>query len=279
MNYTSSSNCRESMEDIQNGHDDRGIAIDQVGVTDIRWPIIVLDRRQGEQRTVARLTASVTLPHDFRGTHMSRFIETLNEHRGEITLRTLPCILQELKSRLDAESARIEVTFPYFLERIAPVSGARALMDYDCTFIGESNGNHSDFQVGVRVPVTSLCPCSKAISDYGAHNQRGYISVEVRGITEQDGMPPLIWIEELVEMAEDSASAPVFPILKREDERHVTMLAYDNPKFVEDVVRATVTRLQADPRISWCCVTAVNHESIHHHNAFAKVTWNRMPIE
>ena len=263
------------MEDVQNGHDGRGIAIDQVGVTDIRWPIIVLDRRQGEQPTVARLTASVTLPHRFRGTHMSRFVEILNEHRGEITLRTLPCILQELKTRLDAESARIEVTFPYFLERIAPVSGVRALMDYECTFIGESNGNHSDFLVGVRVPVTNLCPCSKAISDYGAHNQRGYISVEVRGVAEQEGSPPLIWIEELVNMAEDSASAPVFPVLKREDERHVTMQAYDNPKFVEDVVRGMAARLQADSRIVWYCVRAVNQESIHHHNAFAQVTWSR----
>lgn len=265
------------MEDVQNSHDDRGITIDQVGVTDIRWPIIVLDRKQGQQETVANLTASVSLPHHFRGTHMSRFIEILNEYRGEVTLRTLPSILKELKSRLDAESARIEVTFPYFLVRSAPVSGAQALMDYQCTFVGESNGDHDDFQLGVRVPVMSLCPCSKAISDYGAHNQRGYISVDVRGVTEQDGSHSLIWIEELVEMAEQSASAPVYPILKREDERHVTMQAHDNPMFVEDVVRAMATRLQADERVLWFRVKAVNHESIHHHNAFAQMTWSRSP--
>lgn len=273
MNDTSPPVCRQSMEDLQNGQDDRGIAIDQVGVTDIRWPITVLDRYRGEQKTVARLAASVTLPHHFRGTHMSRFIETLNEHRGEITLRTLPWILQQLKSRLGADSARIEVTFPYFVERSAPVSGAKAPMDYECAFVGEANGNQSDFQLAVRIPVTSLCPCSKAISDYGAHNQRGYISVEVRGIKEHDGSPALIWIEELIEMAEQSASAPVYPVLKREDERHVTMQAYDNPMFVEDIVRSMGMRLQRDLRVCWYRVKVVNHESIHHHNAFAQITW------
>ena len=206
---------------------------------------------------------------------MSRFIEILNEYRGEVTLRTLPSILQELKMRLDAESARIEVTFPYFLDRSAPISGSRALMDYECSFVGESTGGQDDFVLGVRVPVTSLCPCSKAVSDCGAHNQRGYISAEVRGVREADGTPVLIWIEELIAMAEQSASAPVYPVLKREDERHVTMQAYDNPMFVEDMVRAMATRLQADTRVAWFTVRVVNHESIHHHNAFAQITWNR----
>jgi GTP cyclohydrolase I len=139
-------------------------------VTDLRWPIVVLDRQQGEQQTVATLTASVGLPHHFKGTHMSRFVEVLNEHRGEITMRTLPTILRRLKERLDAETARIEVRFPYFLQRAAPVSGCQAFMDYECSFVGESNGGRDDFVLGVRVPVTSVCPCSKAISDYGAHN-------------------------------------------------------------------------------------------------------------
>ena len=268
-------NVQTSMEDTQNCRDDRGIAIDQVGVTDIRWPIVVLDREEGQQQTVARLTASVCLPHHFRGTHMSRFIEVLNEHRGEVTLRTLPVILRELKMRLDAESARIEVKFPYFLDRSAPVSGLKALMDYECTFVGESNGDTDDFVLGVRVPVTSLCPCSKAISDYGAHNQRGYISVEVRGVREPDGSPALIWIEELIDIAEQSASAPVYPVLKREDERHVTMHAYDNPMFVEDMVRTVAERLHKDARVAWFHVQAFNHESIHHHNAFAHITWRR----
>lgn len=267
--------ARQLMEDVQNGHDDRGIVIDQVGVTDVRWPIVVLDRQQGQQQTVARLTASVSLPHHYRGTHMSRFIEVLNEHRGEVTLRTLPTILKQLKDRLDAEIARIEVRFPYFLDRSAPVSGSRALMDYECSFIGESNGGGEDFVLGVCVPVTTLCPCSKAVSDYGAHNQRGYISAEVRGVREPDGSPALIWIEELIDMAEQSASAPVYPVLKREDERHVTMHAYDHPVFVEDMVRAMAARLRGDRRVAWFRVHAVNHESIHHHNAFAEIAWNR----
>jgi GTP cyclohydrolase I len=263
------------LDDVQNRRDERGIAINHVGVTDLRWPVVVLDRQQGEQQTVATLTASVGLPHHFKGTHMSRFVEVLNEHRGEVTMRTLPTILRQLKERLDAESARIEVRFPYFLERVAPVSGCKALMDYECSFIGESNGGHDDFVLGVRVPVTSVCPCSKAISDYGAHNQRGYISVEVRGVPEPDGSPALIWIEELIDAAEQSASAPIYPLLKREDERHVTMQAFDNPMFVEDMVRAMAIHLQSDPRVLWFRVRVINHESIHHHNAFAEIEWSR----
>src|SRR4026209_876682 len=175
------------MDDVQNQLDERRIAIDQVGVMDLRCPIVVLDRQFQKQQTVATLTVSVNLPHHFKGTHMSRFVEVLNEHRGEVTMRTLPAILQELKQRLQAESARIRVTFPYFLERAAPASGARALMDYECSFVGVLNGAHADFVLGVRVPVTSLCPCSKAISDYGAHNQRGLISIDVRSATSPTG--------------------------------------------------------------------------------------------
>ena len=262
------------MDDIQGQSDDRGIPLDQAGVTDLRYPIIVLDRDRERQQTVARLTMSVNLPHHFKGTHMSRFIEVLNDHRGEVTMRTLPLILRELKSRLEAESARIEVSFPYFTERSAPVSGASALMDYECTFIGDANGNGEDFVLGVQVPVTSLCPCSKAISDYGAHNQRGVITMEVRCVR-HDGELALIWIEELIEVAERSASAPVYPLLKRADERHVTMQAYDNPVFVEDMVRNVAAELRADNRVAWFRVHAVNHESIHNHGAFAGVEWSR----
>ena len=206
---------------------------------------------------------------------MSRFIEVLNSHRGEITMRTLPTILRELKERLDAESAHIEVHFAYFLERCAPVSGARALMDYECSFTGEVSGVTSDFVLGVRIPVTSLCPCSKAISEYGAHNQRGYVTVEVRSRPCASTTPELVWIEELVEYAESSASAPLYPLLKREDERHVTMQAYDKPAFVEDVVRDVAIRLQNDERIIWFKVHALNQESIHNHNAFAQIEWSR----
>jgi len=263
------------MVDVQNCPDDRGIPINEVGVSDLRYPIIVLDRKNERQHTVALLNMSVSLPHQFKGTHMSRFVEVLNHHHGEVTLRTLPNILEELRSRLDAESASMEVRFPYFLERRAPVSGSAGLMYYDCSFWGEINGHGSDFVLGVLVPVTSLCPCSKEISDYGAHNQRGYIAIRVRSRNTESGVPHLVWIGELVDIAEGAASAPVYPLLKRSDERHVTMQAYDNPVFVEDMVRGVAQRLQGDGRVRWFEVRAVNQESIHNHNAFARVVWPR----
>jgi GTP cyclohydrolase I len=263
------------MKDVQNLPDERRIAIDQVGVSELRYPIVVLDRERQTQQTVARITMSVSLPHHFKGTHMSRFIEVLNRHRGEVTVRTLPAMLAELRDRLQAESARIELTFPYFLERAAPASGARAFMDYDCTFVALVDGEEEDFVLGVRVPVTSLCPCSKAISDYGAHNQRGYVTVEVRSARPEGGTPAFIWIEELIDLAERSASAPVYPLLKRPDERHVTMQAYDNPAFVEDIVRNVAAELREDTRVAWFRVHVVNHESIHNHSAFARIEWSR----
>lgn len=263
------------MHDVQGQSDERRIPIDRVGVNDLRYPITVLDRDHEIQHTVASLTLSVSLPHHFKGTHMSRFVEILNEHRGEVTMRTLPKILHAMKNRLEAESAHIEVRFPYFLERAAPASGACALVDYECHFIGISSGEHDDFILGVKVPVTSLCPCSKAISDYGAHNQRGHITIEVRSAPAEAGGQTIIWIEELIEVAENSASAPVYALLKRADERHVTMQAYDNPVFVEDMVRNAAARLQSDERVAWFQVQAVNQESIHNHGAFAQLQWFR----
>lgn len=265
--------CRRSaaapdLEDIQKHRDDRDIAIEQVGVADLRYPITVLDRAAASQRTIADLTLSVGLPHDTKGTHMSRFIEVLERHRGEITVRTLPAMLADIKTTLEAESARIEVDFPYFITRSAPVSGAQALMDYQCSFVAELDRGALDFVLGVVVPVSSLCPCSKAISDYGAHNQRGTLRLEVRSTG-------IVWIEELVEIAEASASSPVYALLKREDERHVTMQAYDNPVFVEDMVRNAAVRLKSDARINWFRVRAENQESIHNHSAFAQVAWSR----
>jgi GTP cyclohydrolase IB len=264
------------MVDVQSSPDDRNIAIDQVGVTDLRYPIVILDRDHEKQQTIANLTMSVNLPHHFKGTHMSRFIEVLERHRGEVTMRTLPAILSELKTVLDAESARVEVTFPYFLDRTAPKSGATALMDYECWFVGESNGSSEDFVLGVRVPVTSLCPCSKALADgQGAHNQRGFISIEVRGVRNGGERPALIWIEELIDVAEKSASCPVYPLLKREDEKYVTITAYQNPVFVEDMVRNVAVALRSDARVTWFKVDAANMESIHNHAAFARMTWER----
>jgi GTP cyclohydrolase I len=263
------------MYDIQSQNDNRRIPIDKVGVSDLRYPIIVLDRDHEIQHTVASLTLSVSLPHHFKGTHMSRFIEILNEHRGEVTMRTLPEILHSMKNRLEAESAHIEVRFPYFIERAAPVTESRAMVDYECVFKGESNGHTDDFTLGVQVPVTTLCPCSKAISDYGAHNQRGQVTIEVRSVISENTHPTIIWIEELIEIAEGSASAPIYALLKRTDERHVTMQAYDNPVFVEDVVRNAAIKLQSDQRIEWFQVKAINQESIHNHSAFAELQWSR----
>ena len=263
------------MIDMQNQVDEREIDIDQVGVSDLKYPIVVLDRSLSKQSTVASISMSVSLPHHFKGTHMSRFVEVLNTHRGEITMRTIPMILRDLQERLEADNTHIEVEFPYFLERAAPASGAVGLMDYECWFRGEAKGDDNDFVLGVRVPVTSLCPCSKAISDYGAHNQRGHITIEVRSVLSEQGDPTLIWIEELVEVAETSASAPVYPLLKRDDERYVTMQAYDNPVFVEDMVRNVAAKLKSDERVAWFRVHAVNHESIHNHGAFAEIRWDR----
>jgi GTP cyclohydrolase IB len=263
------------MEDVQNQRDTRGIPIDQVGVSGLRYPIVVFDRQNERQQTVATISMSVNLPHEFKGTHMSRFVEVLNIHRGEVTMRTLPTILASLKDTLDAKSARVEVLFPYFIERSAPVSEAKALMDFECSFTGESNGGQDDFVLGIRVPVTSLCPCSKEISDYGAHNQRGTVQIEIRTCADENGTQEIVWLEELVEIAERSASAPVYALLKRQDERHVTMQAYENPVFVEDIVRNAATQLQEDERVSWFRVHVVNHESIHNHGAFASVEWTR----
>lgn len=259
-----------SLRDVQRESDERAIAIEQVGVTDLRYPITVLDRGALSQRTIANLTLSVGLPHDTKGTHMSRFIEVLERHRGEITVRTLPTLLNDLQATLEAETAQIEVRFPYFMTRVAPVSDSEALMDYQCSFIAESIAGELDFVLGVDVPVSSLCPCSKAISDYGAHNQRGILRIEIRS-------SEIVWIEEIVEIAEASASTPVYALLKPEDERHLTMQAYDNPVFVEDMVRNVAVRLKADERIRWFRIRAKNQESIHNHSTFAQMTWARTP--
>lgn len=259
------------MEDVQSQTDDRELPIDMVGVTGLRYPIAVRDKARQRQKTVAEISLSVSLPHHFKGTHMSRFIEVVHEHRDHIDMETLPDILAALRQRLEAERARIEIRFPYFFERTAPASGQRSLMSYDCRYTAEINGEGDDFKVGVTVPVTTLCPCSKAISDYGAHNQRGYVDIEVRAKRTVGGRPKMVWIEELVEIGENSASAPVFPLLKREDERALTMRAYDNPAFVEDVVRQVAAEIRADSRIDWLRVRVETLESIHAHNAFAVI--------
>jgi GTP cyclohydrolase IB len=254
------------MKDIQSSRDDRQIPIEKVGVKDIRYPIKVLDRREQFQSTVARVSMYVDLPHQFKGTHMSRFVEILNEHHGEITLRNIDTILETMLERLDSETAHVEVRFPYFLTKAAPVSGAESLMDYDCGFLASHRrGNGSpDTVLEVNIPVTSLCPCSKEISNVGAHNQRSLVTVQIR-------YSDFVWIEEIIELAETVASSGVYSLLKREDEKHVTEHAYANPVFVEDLVRGVAVRLRDDERLTWYRVESENFESIHNHSAYASV--------
>lgn len=259
------------LPDIQASGDKRGIAIDRVGVSDLEYPIQVMDSEGNPMPVSAKISMSVHLPHHFKGTHMSRFLEVLSKHEGEVTMRTLPEILKDLKDRLDAESAHIEVGFSYFITKNAPMTGMPAKVRCHCTFIGESNGSKDEFALRVETPVTTLCPCSKEISARGAHNQRGYVTTEVRPARKKDGSWELILIEELVDVAERSGSAPIYSLLKRPDEKHVTEQAYDNPVFVEDVVRNAAAILRGDDRVASFTVKTVNHESIHDHNAFAVV--------
>ncbi|MDZ7698629.1 MAG: GTP cyclohydrolase FolE2 [Deltaproteobacteria bacterium] len=251
------------MEDIQNHKDYRNIDIDQVGVKGIRYPITVLDRDMGEQQTVAKINMYVNLPRYYKGTHMSRFVEILNEHSRRISLQNFTGILEEMKSRLDAQSAHMEITFPYFIKKKAPVSGSEGLMEYQCTFKGFLNSG-SDLLIMIRVPVSTLCPCSKEISDAGAHNQRGEVHLQVR-------FERFVWIEDLIRLVEESASSDVFSVLKREDEKYITEKAYENPMFVEDVVREIAVKLGRDANITWFAVEAENFESIHNHNAYAYI--------
>jgi len=249
------------MIDIQNQRDDRNQEINKVGVKHIRYPIIVLDRIKGLQHTVATINMYVDLPHRFRGTHMSRFVEILNKYRGQIALKTFSKILNEMKEKLNAETAHLEVEFPYFIEKKAPISGAKGLMEYVCRFCGSSN-EKDDFYLGVTVPITTVCPCSKEISDFGAHNQRSIVTVHVR-------FKRFIWIEDIIHIIEECASSEVFSILKRPDEKLVTERAYTKPMFVEDVVREVASRLSLDSNITWFTVESENFESIHNHNAYA----------
>lgn len=258
------------MIDVQNQKDDRHIDIDKVGVKNIKYPIAVVDRANGKQRTVASVNMYVNLPHHYKGTHMSRFIEILSEYRQEITLKNLSRILEEMKTRLNAESAHFKLTFPYFIEKRAPVSGTPSLMEYTCTFRGSMNNTGQDIIVEVAVPVTTLCPCSKEISKAGAHNQRGIVTLAVR-------YEKFIWIEDLIRLVENSGSCEVFSLLKRSDEKMVTESMYDNPMFVEDVVREVARKLESDDNITWFTVSAENFESIHNHSAYAFIERHKKP--
>ncbi|MFZ5519080.1 MAG: GTP cyclohydrolase FolE2 [Candidatus Zhuqueibacterota bacterium] len=251
------------MRDVQNETDLRNIEIDKVGVKNLKYPIVLKDKTNDNQHTIATINMYVNLPHLFRGTHMSRFIEILNRYRREIDIHKMGPILKDMKEKLNAASAHLEIAFPYFVEKKAPVSGAKSLMGYQCTLIGDLNHNMKMW-LGVSVPILTVCPCSKEISKYGAHNQRGEIKamIEFRGF---------LWIEDVIELLEQCASGTVYSLLKREDEKFVTEKSYENPTFVEDVVRNAAVRLNEISNIIKYKVEVESFESIHNHDAYACV--------
>lgn len=254
----------ETIADVQASPDLRQLPIQKVGIKHIRHPVRVKDRSQGEQHTIAQFNMYVELPHNFKGTHMSRFIEILNNYEPEISVQSFKKMLKEMAARLEADTGHIEMTFPYFINKAAPISGVKSLLDYQVTLEGAvKNGTHT-MTIKVVVPVTSLCPCSKEISRYGAHNQRSHVTVTVR-------TNAFVWIEDLVELVEKQASSELYGLLKRPDEKYVTERAYDNPKFVEDMVRDVASLLNADDRIDAYVVESENFESIHNHSAYAMI--------
>jgi GTP cyclohydrolase IB len=253
-----------AIPDVQGSEDRRRLAIDKVGIKAIRHPIRVAERGGGVQHTIAMFNMYVNLPHHFKGTHMSRFVEILNAHEREISPDTFRTMLREMVKKLEAESGHIEMSFPYFVSKKAPVSGVTSLMDYEVTFVGEIVGDREVFALKVLVPVTSLCPCSKKISERGAHNQRSHVTIAARINT-------FVWIEELIDLAENEASCQLYGLLKRPDEKFVTENAYDNPKFVEDMVRDIAAKLNADKRVTGYVVESENFESIHNHSAYAMI--------
>jgi len=253
------------LRDVHMEPEERKLALDRAGVKGLRYPICVLDRTHGQQHTVAEIEMSVSLPHRRKGAHMSRFIELLNRHRREIDLRKFGGIVAELRRELSADAAHVEVKFPYFIEKQAPVSRAVGLVDYACTFGASVSDGPAELWVKTEVPVTSLCPCSKAISEYGAHNQRSVITAQV-------WFKRFFWLEDLIELLEDSASCELYALLKRPDEKYVTERAYERPRFVEDLVREAGMRLKADANFSRWSVSAESFESIHAHSAFASLS-------
>lgn len=253
------------MIDIQNQPDFRKIPIDKVGIKGLKYPVKVLDKTTGLQSTVAQISMYVDLPHQCKGTHMSRFVEILHLFRTKVSLESITNILEDMKEILGAQSSHIEITFPYFIEKQAPQTGSKGLMDYTCSIMGSSNGSkQTDIVLTITVPITSVCPCSREISEYGAHNQRGEVKVSTR-------FNKFIWIEDIVEIVETRASCDIFSVLKREDEKFVTEKAYDNPKFVEDIARDVSKILMEDENITWFSVSAENFESIHNHSAYAYI--------
>lgn len=250
--------------DKQSERDHRELPIDKVGVRGLRWPIRIRDKAHRFQHTIATIGMFVDLPKEFKGTHMSRFLEVLSAHGEVVHVENIPDILFAMQKRLNSATSHLEMEFPFFMTKKAPVSGLDSVMDYTARFDAAACGQEIDFLLTVKANVTTLCPCSKAISAYGAHNQRGEVTVELRSRR-------TVWIEDVIALIEQSASAELFSLLKRQDEKAVTERAYENPVFVEDLVRNVALRLNAHPDVIWYKVEAENHESIHNHNAYASI--------
>jgi len=250
------------MRDIQNEEDTREVPLQKVGVKNVKYPVKVFDKTKKIQNTTATVNLFVNLPHNFKGTHMSRFIEVFHKYHEDLSMTGFLDMLEEIRTKLDAERAFGRITFPYFIEKKAPVTQSAGIMEYICTYEGEtSESAGKKFFVSIKVPVATLCPCSKAISEYGAHNQRGVIKVKLL-------YKDFFWIEDIISMMEECASTPLYSVLKRQDEKFVTEHAYENPRFVEDVVREVYLGLK-DKGFEWFSVEAETEESIHNHNAFA----------
>ncbi len=252
------------MRDVQRDPDERRIDIQKVGVKNVQYPIVVLDKVRGTQHTVATINLYADLPHAFKGTHMSRFIDVVNQYYVDISMNNFMDMLEKIRELLEARRAYAEVFFPYFIEKSAPVSGERSMMEYNCEYIGEVVDHKRFFYVAVQVPVATVCPCSLEISDFGAHNQRGIVRVRML-------FNRFFWIEDVIHIIESSASSEVYTLLKREDEKYLTEQAFRRPRFVEDVVREVTQRLEETGDFRWFSVEAENFESIHNHSAYAYV--------
>ncbi len=254
----------QKLDDLQSQRDHRELRIDKVGVRGLRFPIQVRDKAHSVQNTVATIGMFVDLPKEFKGTHMSRFVEALNAHGNVIHVENIMDILHSLQRRLSSATSHLEIEFPYFMSKKSPVSRKKSLMDYVARFDASACGREVDFVLTLKVHVTTLCPCSKAIAKYGAHNQRGLVTVALR-------FSKPVWIEDVVAMIESSASSELYALLKRQDEKFVTERAYENPVFVEDLVRNVALKLNAHSRVTWYRVEAENFESIHNHSAYASI--------
>lgn len=255
----------ENLFDMQNEKDERDIPLKKVGVKGLQYPVSVLDKAHKAQSTTACIDLFVNLPHHFKGTHMSRFIEIVHSYHKDLSMKQFLAMLEEVREKLEAQKAFGTLRFPFFLEKQAPVSKQSGMMSYECSYEGIVSKKEKEFYVSIAVPVTTLCPCSKAISKYGAHNQRGMVRVKLRN----EGF---FWIEDVINLIESCGSSAVYSVLKREDEKYVTEKAYENPRFVEDVVREVYQGLLAfksEKKFTWFSIEAENYESIHFHNAYA----------